>query len=58
MKKITLFFIMVLLCSLLSAPAQQPWTNGQTLTNDSIVKLVGAGLGDDMIVSMVNTQPG
>jgi hypothetical protein len=31
--------------------AQQP------LTNDSILKLVKAGMGDDLIVNMVNTQP-
>ena len=28
------------------------------LTNDSILKLVKAGLGDDVIVGMVNSQPG
>src|SRR5262249_4475879 len=28
------------------------------LTNDSIVKLVGAGLGEDTIIGIVNTQPG
>ncbi len=30
----------------------------QPLTNDSIVKLVKAGLGEDTIISIVNTQPG
>ncbi len=30
----------------------------QQLTNEAIVKLHRAGLGDDMIVNMVNTQPG
>ncbi len=30
----------------------------QSLTNDSIIKLVRAGLGEDTIISMVNTQPG
>jgi hypothetical protein len=29
----------------------------QTLTNDSVLKLVKAGMGDDLIVNMVNTQP-
>jgi len=29
-----------------------------TLTNDSVAKLVKAGLSDDLIVSTVNTQPG
>lgn len=31
---------------------------GQPLTNESILKLVKAGLGEDTIISMVNTQPG
>jgi len=30
----------------------------QPLTNDSIVKLVAAGLGEDTIIGIVNTQPG
>jgi hypothetical protein len=30
----------------------------QQLNNESIIKLHKAGLGDDMIVNMVNTQPG
>jgi hypothetical protein len=34
---------------------QQP---AQPLTNDSIIKLVKAGLGEDTIIKMVNTQPG
>jgi hypothetical protein len=29
----------------------------QVLTNDSVLKLVKAGMGDDLIVNMVNTQP-
>jgi len=29
----------------------------QALTNDSILKLVKAGMGDEIIVNMVNTQP-
>jgi hypothetical protein len=32
--------------------------SGQVLTNDSIVKLVKAGLGEDLIINMVKTQPG
>ena len=28
------------------------------LTNDSIIKMVKAGLGDDVVVSMVKGQPG
>lgn len=40
-------------CLLLSALyAQQP------LTNDTLVKLTQAGIGDDIIVSMINRQPG
>src|SRR5207245_972218 len=31
---------------------------GQTLNNDSIIKMVRAGLSDDVIVSMVESQPG
>ncbi|OFV95572.1 MAG: hypothetical protein A3H28_16925 [Acidobacteria bacterium RIFCSPLOWO2_02_FULL_61_28] len=30
----------------------------ETLTNDSVVKLVKAGLSEDLITGMVNTQPG
>ncbi|HMZ80534.1 MAG TPA: hypothetical protein PLL06_12605, partial [Acidobacteriota bacterium] len=30
----------------------------EALTNESIVKLVKAGLGDELIVNMINTQPG
>ena len=42
------------LCLLLAAalPAQQ------ALNNESVVKLVKAGLSEEMIVNMVNTQPG
>jgi hypothetical protein len=29
----------------------------QTLTNDSVLKLVKAAMGDDLIVNMINTQP-
>jgi hypothetical protein len=29
----------------------------QTLTNDSVLKLAKAGMGDDIILNMVNTQP-
>ena len=31
---------------------------GQPLTNESIIKLVKAGLGEAMIINIVNTQPG
>jgi len=43
--------LLILIFALVAA-AQQP------LTNDSIVKLVKAGLGDDLIVSLVQSQPG
>jgi hypothetical protein len=36
----------------LSASAQQ------ALTNDAVIKLVKAGLGEDLIVGMINSQPG
>jgi len=42
------------LCTVLFAAvmlAQQP------LTNDSVLKLVKANMGDDLIVNMINTQP-
>jgi hypothetical protein len=29
----------------------------QTLTNESVMKLVKAGMGDDLIINMINTQP-
>jgi hypothetical protein len=47
-------YAIVCLCFLLSIPlnAQQP------LNNDTIVKLAKAGIGDDVIVGMVNQQPG
>jgi len=58
MKKNVLLFILALLCSLGIAPGQQSGATGQTLTNDSIVKLVNAGLGEETILSIVNAQPG
>lgn len=30
----------------------------QALTNDSIIKMAKAGLGDDLIVQSINSQPG
>ncbi|HEY3827543.1 MAG TPA: hypothetical protein VGL82_23480 [Bryobacteraceae bacterium] len=44
----------IALCAVLFASltlAQQP------MTNDSVVKLVKAGMGDETIVNMINTQP-
>jgi hypothetical protein len=40
------------------APRKSNAKGAQPLTNDSIVKLVKAGLGGDTIISIVNTQPG
>jgi hypothetical protein len=50
MKFLKLFFVVVLLA--LVANAQE------VLNNDSVVKLVKAGLGESLIVSMVQNQPG
>jgi hypothetical protein len=33
-------------------------TSPQALTNESVVKLISAGIGEDMIVTMVNAHPG
>src|ERR1035441_8688393 len=56
-----------LVCALLSRctvalsqqePIQSVMSPGQAaLTNDAIVKMVKAGRGEEVIVSMVNTQP-
>jgi hypothetical protein len=35
-----------------AAPAQE------SLDNDAVIKLVKSGIGDDLVVSMINTQPG
>jgi hypothetical protein len=39
-------------------PLAEPAPMVKTLTNDSIVKLVKAGLGDDLILQTINAQPG
>jgi hypothetical protein len=49
MKRTRVLLFGALLSGLLLA--QQP------LTNDSILKLVKAGMGDDLIINMINTQP-
>jgi len=51
MRTYALLAICLAACSI-AAIAQQP------LTNDSIEKMVKAGLGDDVIVSMIQSQPG
>jgi hypothetical protein len=48
----TLTVVLVLLLVCLGGLAQE------ALTNESILKLVKAGFGDDVIVNMVNAQPG
>ncbi len=52
-RSMMLFFCVAVLLSLpLLATAQQ------ALNNEAIVKLVKAGLSEDLIVGMVNNQPG
>jgi len=50
MCKILLAIALSLFCSILSAQ--------QSLNNDAVVKLVKAGLSDDLIVSTINASPG
>jgi hypothetical protein len=51
MKGLRLLFVFV--------PALILWANAQEiLTNDSILKMVKSGLGEDLIVTMVQSQPG
>jgi hypothetical protein len=55
------FFLLCFLlarCILAQDPTQTVAAAGQSaLTNDAIIKMVTAGLGEDVIISMVNTQP-
>jgi hypothetical protein len=55
MRRMVFAVLILLLCSGRTTLGQQ---SGQSLTNGTIVKLVNAGLGEETIVSMVNTQPG
>ena len=50
MRKRTLAFVFLAICSVLCAQ--------QTLDNSAIVKLVKAGLSDDLIVSTIDANPG
>lgn len=50
MRKSLLAIVLMALCPLLSAQ--------QALNNDSVIKLVKAGLSDDLIVSTINASPG
>ena len=72
MKKTVIMVSFILFCPVWAALGQQSGVQGgepsqgakekdqpaQPLTNDSIVRLVKAGLGEDTIISIVNTQPG
>jgi hypothetical protein len=50
MRKYFLAFVLMAICPLLVAQ--------QSLNNDAVIKLVKAGLSDDLIVSTINAQPG
>ncbi len=50
MRKSLLTVLLAVICTI--AAAQQP------LNNDAVIKLVKAGLGDDLIVSTINASPG
>jgi hypothetical protein len=50
MRKLSLAIVFLTFCPLLAA--QQP------LNNDSVIKLVKAGLSDDLIMSTINASPG
>ena len=52
MKLLRLLFILAILAVSFAAYAQE------ALTNDSILKMVKSGLGENLIVSMVQNQPG
>lgn len=50
MRKSFIAFVFLAICSLLVAQ--------QALNNDSVIKLVKAGLSDDLIVTTINASPG
>jgi hypothetical protein len=50
MRRIILALVLMAICPLVLAQ--------QTLNNDSVIKLVKAGLSDDLIVSTINASPG
>lgn len=50
MRKALLAIFLVLTCSLLAAQ--------QALNNDAVIKMVKAGLSDDIIIATINSQPG
>jgi hypothetical protein len=47
------FLRLLCLCALVFVAAAQ-----DTLTNESVVKMVKSGLGENLIISMVQSQPG
>jgi hypothetical protein len=49
-RKLILTFLFLVMCPLLTAQ--------QALNNDSVIKLVKAGLSDDLIVTTINASPG
>ena len=54
MKRLVAIFLPIILALSVLAAAQEQ----QPLTNDSVLKMVQAGLGEDLIVTAVRTQPG
>ncbi len=52
MRKLSVIVVVVLLSLFATAIAQE------TLNNEAVVKMVKAGLGEDLIVNMINSQPG
>ncbi len=49
----TLPFTVLIFCMTLAAFAGE-----NSLTNDAIVKMVGAGIGEDVIIAMIKSEPG
>jgi len=42
----------------LGGPMPEPKVAAKAMTNDSVIRMVKAGLGDDLVVQTINTQPG
>jgi len=58
MKKSALAFFLLVVSALVKIPAQESGGASQTLSNDSVVKLVKAGLSEATIINAVDAQPG
>lgn len=58
MKRMVVTALLLFFCSALNTQGQQSGGVSQALTNDSIVKLANAGLGEETLVSLVNVQKG